>query len=288
MTDPIQAKTVKMGAYETTRKYSWPPLPPHEFTVTSVTSAIKHGLPKPFLVGWAAKVVAEAAVTDHEIVNLMLKKQGGIGKKEAIAHLKGARYRGTSAKADRGNVVHSAMDAYLSGNPWTEEQIQAKIEELEVPQSMWLSTKGMIQGAMNFLFDTEPEVYHNEGTVYSRKHGYAGTADIICTLGIGQGRYPVVVDFKTSPRIYDEVALQLAAYARADFVGHNDGSEGALVPSGDPIQYGVVVRPKADGTYERGDFTLSDDVFNLFLSILGTAEATEANILGKARRPTVQ
>lgn len=285
MTEPTQAKTVKMGNYDTTRKYSWPPHPPHEFTVTSVTSAIKHGLPKPFLVGWAAKKTAEAAVSDHEIVGLMLKKGD---KKAAVQHLKGSRYRDMDTKADRGNIVHSAIDSYLSGKELSEDQITARIEETGIPKVMWPSTRGMIHGAMGFLFDTEPEVLHNESTVYSRQHGYAGTADIICKLHVGQSRVPVIVDFKTSPNIYDEVALQLAAYARADFVGHNDGSEGKLVPDDEPIRYGLVIRPKADGTYERVDFTLSDDVFNLFLSILGTANGIEANVLAKSRRPTVQ
>lgn len=288
MTSPTQATTVRMGNYDTTRKYSWPPHPPHEFTVTSVTSVLKHGLPKPYLVGWAAKTTAEAAISDFDIVKLMIEK-GAAGKKSAVAHLKNARYNGTgSAKADRGNVVHSAIEAYLSGKMWDEDKIQQEIEEHEVPPAMWASTKGMIMGAQGFLWEYEPEILHSEATLYSRKYGYAGTADIICYMHIGKSRVPVVVDIKTSPKIYDEVALQLAAYARADFVGHNDGTEGIIVPNGEPIQHGVVLRPKADGSFERGDFTLTDDLFNLFLSCLGTADGIEQNVLGKARRPTIQ
>lgn len=74
MTDPTQAKKVRVGGGAMTRKYSWPPLPPHEFTVTSVTSAIKGGLPTPHLIGWAAKMTAEAAVSDYDIIGLMIKK----------------------------------------------------------------------------------------------------------------------------------------------------------------------------------------------------------------------
>lgn len=277
---------MRINAFETTRKYSWPPLPPHEFTVTSVTSAIRHGLPKPYLVGWAAKKTAEAAVSDHDIVALMIGK-GAAGKKAAIQHLKGARFT-DSAKADRGNIVHAAIEAYIDDKEWTNDQIAAKVVEVDIPKAMWESTHGMIRGVIGFLEDFEPEIYASECTLYSRKHGYAGTTDIIGKIGVGNSRVPAVIDIKTSPRIYDEVALQLVAYARADFVGHNDGTESPITPDGEPIQYGIVLRPKADGTYERGDFTLSDDLFDMFLSCLGTADATEMNILGKARRPTVQ
>lgn len=285
MTDPQQATTVKINNFETTRKYSWPPLPPHQFTVTSVTSAIKHGLPKPYLVGWSAKATAEAAIKDHDVIDLMLKKGD---KKGALQHIKGARYRNMNEKADRGNIVHSAIDAYLSGTPWTTKQIEERMEEVDIPHYMRESTRGMINGVMGFLFDSEPEIYFNEATLYSRQHGYAGTADIGGKLFVGKTRNNAIIDVKTSPRIYDEVALQLVAYARADFVGHNDGTEGELIPGGGDIQYGIVIRPKADGTYERADFTLSDELFNMFLHLLGTADAVEANTLEKSRRPTVQ
>lgn len=296
MTEPTQAKTVKIG-YSTTRRYSWPPTEPHEFTVSSVTSALKHGLPKPHIVGWAVKMTAEAAVKDHDIIDLMLKKQPS-DKKSAIAHLKGARYRDLTDKGDRGTIVHAAVDSYLSDKPKSKAEITRMLDEVHVPGYMYESTYGMINGCITFLEDTEPEVFWNEATVYSRQHGYAGTADIIGRFGIGGSRVPAIVDFKTSKAIYDEVALQLAAYARADFVGLNDGTEapliyttaedGSMVPSDEPIQYGVVVRPKADGTYERADFVLNDDVFQMFLGCLAVTYGVEYDALAQSRRPTVQ
>lgn len=285
MTDPTQAKSVKLSPYRTTRRYSWPPTEPHEFTVTSVTSAIKGGLPTPHLIGWAAKKTAECAISDHKIVGMMLEKGD---KKGALQHLKGYRYRDMTSKGDRGNIVHAAMDAYLQDKPLSKKELEKRLVDGNVPQNMWHSTAGMISGAMEFLWDTEPEVYWNEATLYSREHGYAGTADLICKLFIGGSRVPVVVDFKTSAAIYDEVALQLVAYARADFVGLNDGTEKPVVPSGEKIEHGVVIRPKADGSYERADFTLGDDVFQLFLNILGTTHGVEGDVLAQARRPTVQ
>lgn len=283
MTDPVQAKSVKLDAFRTARRYSWPPLPPHDFTVTSVTTALKHGLPAPHLVGWAAKKTAECAICDHDIIGAMLAKGD---KKAALQHVKGSRYRDMNAKADRGNIVHSAIDQYLTGKPMSAEEMEDKVKDL--PKTMWHSTAGMISGVMEFLWDSEIEVYNNESTVYSKKHGYAGTPDIVGRLQIGGGYHNAIIDIKTSPSIYDEVALQLVAYARADFVGQNDGTEKPLVPNGDAIDYGIVIRPKADGSYERADFTLSDDLFKMFLHILGVAEGSESDVLARARRPTVQ
>lgn len=284
MTEPSQAKTVKIG-YSTTRRYSWPPVEPHEFTVSSVTSALKHGLPKPHIVGWAVKMTAECAVKDHEILAAMLKKQD---KKAALAHLKGSRYRDLTDKGDRGTIVHAAVDSYLSDKPYTKSDITKKLDEAHVPGYMYESTYGMINGAISFLEDTEPEVYWNEATVYSRQHGYGGTADIIGKFHIGGSMVPAVVDFKTSKAVYDEVALQLVAYARADFVGLNDGTEAPITPDGEPIQFGLVVRPKADGTYERVDFVLNDDVFQMFLGCLAVTNGVENDALAQSRRPTVQ
>lgn len=296
-TDPTQAKSVRLSAYRTTRRYSWPPLEPHEFTVASVTSAIKGGLPKDHLVGWAAKKTAECAVSDYDIIGAMLKKGD---KKAALQHLKGSRYRDMNAKGDRGTIVHAAIDAYIMGKPFSKEEMQRRLEEADVPKSMWVSTAGMIAGAMEFLWDTEPEIYHNEATMYNRTHQYAGTVDLLCKLHIGGTKQNAVVDFKTSAAIYDEVALQLVAYARAEFVGLNDGTEAPVIPKpakatvkqlkewSSDINYGIVVRPKADGSYERADFTLNDDVFELFLHVLGTCMGTENDVLARSKRPTVQ
>lgn len=284
-----RAQNVRTRGGGTTRKYSWPPVEPHEFTVMSVTSILK-AIPKEFLVGWAAKVTAEAAIRDHKVIVEMLK---GGDKKGAIAHIKGSRYRDMQAKGDRGTIVHAAVDSYLAGKPMSKEEMEQQLEDAFVPDNLRQSTAGMIAGVMEFLWDSEIDVHRNESTVYSREHLYAGTADIIGSLQVGGSVQPAVIDIKTSKAIYNEVALQLCAYARADFVGLNDGTEApivpeAVLPSGEPIKYGIVIRPKADGTYERVDFVLNDEVFELFLALRVVADLhLDQDILAHARRPTV-
>jgi hypothetical protein len=279
VTAPAQAR--QRASFDAPRTYAWPPLPPHEFEVISVTSAIGGGMPKPFLVGWAAKVTAEKAIDDHDIIAAMLAKGQ---ERDAINHVKGARWGDAGTKADRGTIVHGALEAYLAGKPATPENIEAQLREARVPLAMWKSTAGMIAAVMEFLVDEEPEVYWSESTVYSRAHGYAGTADLLCRMRVGGTLKNVVLDVKTSKSIYDEVALQLCAYARADFVGQDDGTEAPLSPNGEPFEHGVVVRPKADGKYEKAVFTLDDDVEALFLACLHIAG--NKDVLARARRPS--
>lgn len=274
MTTPAQASRAPSGA----RLYKWPPQPPHELEVVSVTSILSGGIPKPFLIGWAAKKTAECAVDDHDLITAMLAKKGGA--RMAVDHLKGARYRDASAKADRGTIVHAAVEAYLDGKPFTRAELEERLEEARIDRPLWKGAAGMVAAAMEFLFEQEPEVLHSEATVYSREHGYAGTADLIVKMRVGKSTRPVVVDFKTSPRIYDETGLQLCAYARADFVGHNDGTEEPL-PGG--IRDGVAVCLKPSGKYEPAAFSLTDELYEVFLGARTVALGGEA--IARARRP---
>jgi hypothetical protein len=291
VTTPRQAKK---GGGDGPRMYAWPPQPPHEFEVISVTSALK-ALPKPFLIGWAAKVAAECAVEDHAVIGLLLAKGD---KRAAVDHIKGARFRDMGKKADRGTIVHSAVELYLAGKPIDNDEVQARLEEKLVPKAMWKSAFLMISAVLQYLQDTEPEVYWSESTVYSREHGYAGTADILARTHVGGSRVPVVIDVKTSKSIYDEVALQLAGYARADFVGLDDGTEAPLIPDTtrkwvggkldprgtEPIEYGVVVRPAPTGRYETATFALTDALYARFLAVLAVAKSE--GLEAQCRRPS--
>jgi hypothetical protein len=261
------------------RTYAWPPQPPHEFEHLSVTSAIK-SLSKPFLIGWAAKMSAECAIEDHDIIGAMLAKKQ---KKAALDYVKQARFRDSEGKADRGTIVHAAIEAYIAGKPVDRDAVQNALEEKLVPEGLWKATYKMIDGVMEFLFDYEPEVIWSEATVYSRKYEYAGTADLIARVRIGDSILPAVLDVKTGKSIYNETAMQLTAYARGDFVGLDDGTEKPLLPKkGEKILHGICIRPTAAGKYETANFDLTDEVMNKFLACLELADVD--NVLARARR----
>jgi hypothetical protein len=272
-------KQARQRSNDGPRTYPWPPQPPHEMELLSVTSAMK-SLNKPFLLGWGVKMSAECAVDDHDLIGDMLKKK--TGRKAALDYIKQARFRDSSGKADRGTIVHGAVEAYLAGKPIDPDHIQFLLEEKQVPEDLWPATFKMVDGAMEFLYDFEPDVLWSEATVYSREHGYAGTADIIGKLMVGRSKLPVVIDFKAAKAIYNETAMQLTAYARADFVGLDDGTEVPLLPDGGEIKHGLVVRPTASGKYEHANYDLTDAVFDKFLACLELADAD--SVLARARR----
>ena len=281
MTTPALAKTTSSGD----RTYAWPPQPPYEFEVASVTYSIGNGYPKPFLIPWAAKITAECAVDNHAIVAAMLEKDDQRG---AIDYLKGARNRSAGAKADRGTIVHAALESHLTGEKLDPKVLGAQLEEARVPRSLWKGAHGMVEGVLLFLDEWKPEIFHSEQTVFSRAHEYGGTADVLGRAGIEKkptkARENVVIDVKTGKSIYDDTAMQLCAYARGDFVGLNDGSEVALTPDGSPIEWGIVIRPTASGKYERAVFNLNDEVFEMFLHCQAIAEGR--NVLKRSRRPS--
>jgi hypothetical protein len=210
----------------------------------------------------------------------MLEKKNG--KKAALDYVKQARFRDMSGKGDRGTIVHGAIEAYLDGKPIDHDHIQFLLEEKQVPEGLWPATFKMVDGVLEFLYDFEPEVAWSEATVYNRTHQYAGTADIIGKVRVGKSRVPVIIDIKTSKAIYNETAMQLAAYARADFVGLDDGSEAKLLPRGAAIRHGIVVRPTASGKYEHANFDLTDEVFDKFLACLELSDAER--VFARARR----
>ncbi len=280
MTVPTLAKQGSYGE----RTYAWPPQPPYEFEVSSVTRAIGNGFPKPFLIPWAAKVAAECAVDDHEIVSAMIAKGQ---EKAAIDYIKDARKRTMGDKADRGTIVHAALEAHLNNEPLEPQVLGAMLKEARVPKEMWDAAHGMVTAVLKFMTDWEPEVFHAEQTVFNQTHEYAGTADVIGKVRLskapGSEAQNAVIDIKTSKSIYDDTAMQLVAYARGEFVGTTEGNKLPLTPDGSPIEWGVVVRPMASGKYERAVFALSDEVFELFLHCQAIAEGKQ--ILQRSRRP---
>lgn len=282
MTQPALAKSgrgIKGG-----RTYAWPPpgtkntSPP--FEVSSVTTIIGAGLPKPALMYWAAKMVAEKAVESHAFVGSMIESQG---KEETTKWLKGAHRTYTNKKADMGTIAHMAIEAYLDGRPLTDEALDEELKERKVPLDMWRTTKAYVSGAMEFFDQLEPEVLHSEVTVYSRKHGYAGTTDIIANMRLGgQGTVPCIIDFKTGKGVYPEMGLQLCAYAFADFIGRADGTEEPL-PEG--IRNGVIVRLTPGGGFEAVAFSLSPELLDVFLAVKGVAEGQA--VMDEAKRPSL-
>lgn len=196
MTDPKHAKPTVHG-----RRYTHPVTGEQ---VPSVTTIISGGVPKPALPRWSAKAAAEYAVKQWDTLSVL-------SPDERVELIKGAPWRESEAAANLGTAVHDAIDHWCRDEPmpaWS-PGVEPFMEQFAL-----------------FLADRDPTFLHNEVTVWNRTEGYAGTADWIALIG---GR-ATLGDNKTGKGVYPEVALQLAALARAEFILTDTGEELPLPP----------------------------------------------------------
>lgn len=225
MTGPANARNAKGGG----RFYTWGRGGERYWSVTTI---IGGGVPKPALKWWAAGSVAEFA-HDHAHEWLSMERS------RAIDYLKREPLRYTSDRADFGTLIHSCAEAFALQKP--------------MPAFDTRDERRAVAAFLDFIATYRPDYEATEFSVYSRAQRYAGTADAIVTIpgeviearkeqivlpweppyagGVGPR---LLVDYKTGgdvakeKGVYPEVALQLNAYARADFIGLPNGNEAPI------------------------------------------------------------
>lgn len=254
--------TKTIGRYG--RTYVWPEYKPHELEVPSVTTILSGGVPKPALAPWNAKMVATFAVKNKDAWDRL-------DDDDAIDLLKRSPFRKTKIAADRGTLVHAALEAYSRGD-----------EVVPVPKDKALLAQ--YEGALQFLRDFQVETTHTEVTIFSREFEYAGTTDILGGVTLPpeivqenpllpkSGR--AIIDYKTGKAIYNDAVVQANAYAFGDFIAH-----GGANPSEEPLgifDLIIIVRPKRRGGYEAKVFTPSAKVHDVFLAAKIVAQRDEA------------
>lgn len=207
--------------------------------VPGVTSIINM-LPKGFLKFWAAKAVAEYAVDNlGEVVGLAMRDRDA-----TIDLLKRAPDRDTRKAAETGSEVHDVFESMAQGNR---------------PRRLHPDIQVYADHFDAFLQEFQPEFIHLEETVWSEKHSYAGSFDVLAKID-GQ---LVIGDWKTTRSgVHEEVALQLAAYRHADYIVRPDGGTVPLPK----VDGGFVlhVRPEGWGLYP---IQCDDVVFQYFLHL---------------------
>jgi hypothetical protein len=183
---------------------------------TSVTTILSGGIPKPFLVPWAARRAAEYAVANPGA---------------SVDEIKDAPNRERDAAGVRGTAVHDLAEKIIHGTP------------VDVPEELY----PYVDGYVRFLDSFRVEPVLVEKTVAHRGMGYAGRFDAIVRLPGLNGSDPVMVDLKTSNGVYRETKAQCAAYSLADFYVEQDnpGTELALPE----IQASYVAHITPEGTF---------------------------------------
>lgn len=155
-----------------------------------VTTLIGAGLPKPQIIDWTGRTVAETAVEQRDVWENMAPGA-------AIEWLKAAPRNDRDLAANRGTQVHALAEQLASG------------KDVEVPPEL----AGHVDSYIAFLEEWTPTDVLLELVVINRKWSYMGRLDMIATL-FGE-RW--LLDVKTSRSgVFAETALQLAAYRFAE------------------------------------------------------------------------
>ena len=169
-----------------------------------VTTILGATTAKPALVNWAGDTTANWAV-DHwdDLADLTPSKK--------LAELKAARFADRDAAANRGTEVHRLAEAYLNGL------------EIEVPDEL----EGHVRAYERFAKEWAVKPIHVEVVVGNVTLGYCGTIDLIADLADGHRH---LTDLKTSRSgIFPETALQVVAYAKAEFYAVQEEETGNWV-----------------------------------------------------------
>lgn len=175
----------------------------------SVTTILSGGVPKPALLPWGIKMVAEGAV--EAVESGALVPMVGQDRDAAVKFLKGLPYAKRDRAANLGTEIHQAIELLAQGRPWPD----------------WpLPIRPHMERFREFAEAFSPEWIASEASVFSRSQAYAGTLDAIVRVG----DRTLLLDVKTGKDIYPEVALQMAAYRHAEFIGLPDGNEEPMPP----------------------------------------------------------
>ena len=167
--------------------------------VPGVTTIIGKGLPKPALAYWSARTVAEYVADNPDGVDHLR----AMGRGPMVAALKGIPWQRRDEAAIRGTEVHTLAEHVVHGEP------------VEVPEHL----APVVEGYAHFLDAHDVQPILVEARLANRAEWYAGTADLFATLD-GE---PWLLDLKSGSGIYGNFALQLAAYAKAEFYADDDG-----------------------------------------------------------------
>lgn len=177
----------------------------------SVTS-IRRLIGMPFtLHNWTLSQVIDRAVTDHELITAMLARpkrprervRDANVLREVRTHLRAAATEERDLAGDKGTRAHDAIALGLHPD--------------EVDPDIF----GHVVQFRDFVQTMRPTILWSERQVWNLTYGYAGTGDAMMLMPSRNGR-TFMVDYKTSKGVYIDHAIQLMAYAMAEFVGEND------------------------------------------------------------------
>lgn len=224
--------------------------------VTSVVGVLE----KRALIQWAATSAAELAVNEWDaLAELPIATR--------LDRLKSAHRNRTKTAANRGTEIHHHADKLVQG------------VETQVPDEI----RGPVEAYARFLDAWQIESIASETPVASVTHGYAGTADLWCRIGVRDNAV-ALLDVKSGKGVYDETGLQLSAYRFSELIQPEKGVE---IPT--PAVDRVYVAHVLPDDVRMLPVTADEDVWRTFLYLLQVAKARadwdEWPLIGASVRP---
>jgi hypothetical protein len=177
--------------------------------VTGVTTILNGGVPKPALVYWAGKTVAEYVEANPLEIESLRTREGV----DFVRELAGVPAKVRDDAGVTGTAVHDFAEALAA---------TGTVED--VPDEL----AGYVEGYADFLDRFQITPLLMERPCASRKDWYAGKFDMIGTSPLLNDGAPIMIDLKTSKFVYGETGLQTAAYSLAEFYMDEDGKEQPL------------------------------------------------------------
>ena len=212
---------------------------------SGATTILNGGVPKPMLIWWAGGVVSKWALSPenrdrlaylqarYESANVEHCNECGecenCGiRKECIGSLQKLPNKERDDAGERGTRVHKLGEIAI-----TQGSLVIEPEDGDTQESYDLIVS-LVSGYTDFLDEWQITPVLVERPVANREHWYVGTFDLFATspllmsqADIAAGKV-VQIDLKTPKGVYGEVALQTAAYAKAETYLGEDGSEHPL------------------------------------------------------------
>jgi hypothetical protein len=224
------------------------------------------------LIRWAKNEVARCALDNFDFLNELVVRGG---RENAMTWVAGIPDFKRDTAADLGSAVHRIAEAISRG------------EKPEVTEEQ----REYVAAYQRFLADYQPNFESLEQKVCNVTHRYGGKYDAIARIN---GKR-TLIDYKTSRTLHPKIAIQLAAYAGAEFVGRTD----------DPRKYGqsklglskfqdfavLHIRPEqyAKG-YRLVRFKVTEDDFEAAIHALALIRwrKTSKNVIGESIYPEIR
>ncbi len=208
---------------------------------------------KPALINWAANQERSACMDAAADLYVDLSKAPPMSRTSFITTLEGrigkqkSHRRSLDKAAEIGTQVHGLIEWNMR------KRLGQKVgpEPSVVDDAQWA-----FMAFQDWANQVELEPIFIEQTVYSKKHKYAGTMDLLARVNGAV----TLVDFKTGKAIYGESHLQNIAYQMAlAEMGHSVAEGGLIVR---------LPKTQTDPAFEVAEVPVAADYFPIFLAVI--------------------